>query len=58
MTVTIGRRELLGPHSAARLLGRSRRADSNRHTVLYLLRMPLLPAKFGRSCEDFEREHM
>jgi len=37
----------------------------NRHTVLYLLRTPLLPdflegglAEFGRSCEDFEREHM
>jgi hypothetical protein len=57
MTVTIGRGNCW-PHSAARLLGRSRRADSNRHTVLYLLRMPLLPAKFGRSCEDFEREHM
>jgi hypothetical protein len=37
----------------------------NRHTVLYLLRTPLLPdyledgiAEFGRSCEDFEREHL
>jgi Protein of unknown function (DUF3775) len=37
----------------------------NRHTVLYLLQTPLLPdyleeglAAFGRSCEDFEREHM
>lgn len=37
----------------------------NRHTVLYLLRTPLLPdyleeglAAFGRSCKDFEREHM
>jgi Protein of unknown function (DUF3775) len=35
----------------------------NRHTVLYLLRTPLLPdylqeglAQFGRSCEDFERD--
>jgi hypothetical protein len=37
----------------------------NRHTVLYLLRTPLLPAyllgglaEFGRSCEEFENEHL
>jgi hypothetical protein len=37
----------------------------NRHTVLYLLRTPLLPdyllgglAEFGRTCEEFENEHL
>ena len=37
----------------------------NRHTVLYLLRTPLLPdyledgiAEFSRSCEDFETGHL
>jgi Protein of unknown function (DUF3775) len=37
----------------------------NRHTVLYLLRTPLLPdyllgglAEFGRSCEEFENQHL
>ena len=37
----------------------------NRHAALYLLRTPLLPdyledglAEFGRSCAEFERDHL